>query len=119
MSTLQPKDKVLCAVYGVLAVVALVATWWNNIAFVLSDDNGGLAGFILGGYANHAAASLTNDVILVAVVALVFIFVEGMRLGIRRLWIYPILSVFVAISVAVPVFLIVRQVRLARFDKLA
>ncbi|MCV7370469.1 hypothetical protein CRI77_20745 [Mycolicibacterium duvalii] len=107
-------DKILCAVYGVTALVALVATWWHNVAFILSGQGRSITDFIAAAYANHAAASLTNDVVLVAVAAAVFMVVEARRLGIAHVWAYLVMSVFIAISVAFPVFLIVRQVVLAR-----
>jgi Protein of unknown function DUF2834 len=51
----------LCGIYGVHAAIALVATWWNNIAFLCAENNGGVVGFIHAGYANYASKSLTND----------------------------------------------------------
>ena len=39
--------------------------------------------------------------------------VEGRRLGMRFLWVYVLLTFAVAISVALPVFLIARQVCMA------
>ncbi|MFC7450653.1 hypothetical protein [Rhodococcus daqingensis] len=29
----DPAHRNLCVVYGVIAFVALIATWWNNIAY--------------------------------------------------------------------------------------
>ncbi|MGE2734483.1 DUF2834 domain-containing protein [Mycolicibacterium vaccae] len=107
-------DKVLCAVYGLIALGALVATWWHNVAFVVSGQGRSLTDFVSAAYANHAAASLTNDVVLVAIAIVVFMVVEARRLGIARVWLYLVMGVFVAISVAFPVFLIVRQITLAR-----
>src|SRR5271154_4001101 len=113
MTALSPKDKLLCGIYGALAAIALVATWWNNIAFFRLGNSHGLIGFIQAGYANYAAASLANDVLLTARAAFVFIVVEGRRVGIPHVWIYPLLSIFVAISVALPLYLIARQIKLA------
>jgi hypothetical protein len=62
-------------------------------------------------YAALAMAAL--DVTFVAVTALVFMLAEGWRLGMRRLWVYVLLTFAVAISVALPVFLLMRQLRLA------
>lgn len=106
-------DRTLCAVYGAIAVVALVATWWHNVGFIVSGQGESLVDFIHAGYANHAAASLTNDLLLVGAAVFVFMAVEGRRLGIRRMWLYFVISFGVAVSVGFPIFLIVRQVALA------
>lgn len=105
--------RVLVPLYGVIAVVALVATWSQNIAFFAGRDNGGLIGFLGDAWGNHAAASLGYDVVLVGVAAFVFMVAEGRRLGIRHVWVFIVLSLVVAVSVAFPVFLIVRERRLA------
>lgn len=107
-------DKILCAVYGSTALVALVATWWHNVAFIVSGQGRSITDFVSAAYANHAAASLTNDVVLVAVAALVFMVVEAHRLAIAHVWVYLVMSLLLAISVALPVFLIVRQIVLVR-----
>jgi integral membrane sensor domain MASE1 len=108
------RDRTLIGIYGVIAAVAFVATWWNNIAFFVSGTGSSLLDFAHAGYANYAAASLTNDVILVAVAAFVFMVVEARRLEMPRVWVYLVLSVVVAVSVALPLYLIVRQYALAR-----
>jgi hypothetical protein len=104
--------KALCALYGALAVVALFATWSNNIAFFMQPDNGGLWGFIRGGYANPAAASLSNDLFLLGAACAVFMFTEAKRLGIRYVWVYVILSFVIAVSVMFPLFMLARQLKL-------
>ena len=107
-------DKALCALYAAVAAVALVATWWHNVAFVVSGQGESLLDFIRAAYTNHAAMSLTNDLLLVGAAVLVFMVVEARRLGIARIWLYLVISMLVAISVGFPIFLIVRQVALAR-----
>lgn len=112
-SSLDPRDKTLCAVYAIIAAGALIATWSQNIRFFAQDDNGGLGGFLRDAWANPAAASLSNDVLFVALAAAVFMVVESRRLGIRHVWIFLAGSLLVAISVAFPLFLLVRQRALA------
>jgi len=100
-------------VYGAIAAGALVATWSQNIRFVLQDDNGGIWGFLKAGYANPAAASLANDLVFVCVAAFVLFWVEGRRLGLPNLWLYFLLTPTVALSVALPPFLLARERKLA------
>lgn len=52
------------------------------------------------------------DVIISAVVVLLFVVVEGRRLGVRHLW-APFIAMFrVGVSLALPLFLFLRQFRL-------
>ena len=107
-------EKILCAVYGVIAVSALVVTQVNNIAFFLQPQNGGIVGWISALYANPAVASFTNDIMFYVVAGYIFMVVEARRLGIRHVWLYLLLSSIVAVSVMFPIFLIVRQIKIAQ-----
>ena len=107
-------DKLLCLIYAVIAVAALVATWTNNIAFFQLPNNGGAAGYLAGLYANPAAAAFTNDILFYALAGGLFMVLEARRLGIRYVWVYLVLSGLIAISVMFPLFLIARQAALAR-----
>lgn len=107
-------DKLLCGLYAATSLIALYATWSNNLAFFALPDNGGLIGFIKAGYVNPAAASLSNDLFLFGFAATVFMLVEARQLGIRFVWAYIALSLTVAISVFFPLFLIARQMKMAQ-----
>ncbi len=107
-------EKILCIVYAVIAVVALVTTQVNNVVFFLQPQNGGVAGWISALYANPAVASFTNDIILYVVAGFIFMVIEARRLGIRHVWVYLLLSGLIAVSVMFPLFLIARQYELAR-----
>lgn len=99
--------------YGVTAVAALIATWSNNIMFMMKNPDAGLTGFIAGSVANHAAASLTLDLVLLGVAVVIWMIVEAKRLKIRWIGAYIFFSLVIAISVAVPIFMIVRERKLA------
>ena len=111
---MRPAGRLLIWVYGAIAFGALIATWSQNIRFFLRADNGGVLGFLQDCYVNPAAASITNDILFVWLAAIVLMVVESRRLGIRHVWVYALVSLLVALSVAVPLFLIARQLRLAR-----
>lgn len=66
-----------------IALIAVVATWWHNIAYMSSG--GTLADVVTSAYANHVAASLTNDLMLLTIAVLVLMVVEARRLGIKHL----------------------------------
>ena len=107
-------DKLICATYAVIALVALPATWINNLAFMAQPDSGGVVGFLRATHANAAAASFANDLLLLTVAACIFMALEARRLGVRHVWIYIVLAFLVAISVTFPLFLIARQIKVAK-----
>ncbi len=77
------QEKLLCAAYALTALIALPATWVNNIFFMTQVSNNSLVDFVYAAYSNAAAASLSNALILVAAAACLFMIFEGRRLGIR------------------------------------
>jgi len=63
-------------------------------------------------FANRISAFFGMDVLVSAVVVLIFIETEGRRLGRRLLWL-PIVAVFlVGVSLGLPLFLYLRQFKL-------
>lgn len=98
-AALPTTTKVLCAAYGAIAVVALIATWSQNLAYL---DRG--AGFFLAFWedtkVNAAARSITADIMLFGLAAIIFMVYEARKHGIRFVWVYVIASFFIAISVA-------------------
>ena len=106
------RTRILCWTYGLIALGALVATWYQNITFFREDDNGGVGGFIDGMYANAASSSIGNDLVFIGLAALVFMIVEARRLGIRHVWVYVVLSFVIAVSVTFPLFLLARELKL-------
>lgn len=107
-------EKILCAVYAIIAVIALVATWSNNIGFMLQPGNQSLLSWYRALYANQAAASFVNDLFMLTSAGCIFMVVEARRLNIRFVWIYILLSGPIAISVMFPLFLIARQITMAQ-----
>lgn len=112
MAMLTRNDKILCGTYAVIALVAFVATWWNNIGFFTTESTS-LIDFVRSGYVNYGASSLTNDLLLMGLAAFVFMIVEARRIGVPKVWIYLVLSGVIAVSVAFPLYLIRRQLVLA------
>jgi hypothetical protein len=104
------KDKLICATYALVAITALPATWINNLAF-MQQPNNTFTDFFVAAYANAAAASLANDLFLLAIAASMFMVIEGKRVGVRYVWLYLVLSGILAISVTFPLFLLARQLK--------
>jgi Terpene cyclase DEP1 len=109
------KDKLICATYASIALLALPATWINNIAF-MQQPNNSFMDFINAAYVNAAAASLSNDLLFIAVAASIFMAIEGKRVGVRFVWLYLVLSGVIAISVTFPLFLLARQIKIAQLS---
>lgn len=95
--------------YLVLAVIGLVGTAWFNVSGTIA----GQGNFLALWFANAAVTSLSIDLLVVATAASVFMLVEGRRLGIRRPWLYVVASFVTAIAFTFPLFLAIRERRLA------
>ncbi|MBX3027743.1 DUF2834 domain-containing protein [bacterium] len=112
--------QLLCLAYAALALLALAATWSQNVHYVPAD-RGPLAGFAVAmarfwpdTLATPASVSITVDIAILTLAASVFLVREARRLEMRLPWLYVILGLLVAISVTFPLFLIAREWRLAR-----
>lgn len=105
--------KALCIAYGLMAVLALVGTWGNNIAYLhVGVLQVGLT-FMQDTLANPASRSMTVDIFFLSMAVFVWMVLEARRLGMRGVWLYSLFGVLVAISVTVPIFLINRERTLA------
>jgi apolipoprotein N-acyltransferase len=103
----------LSIAYLVLAVVGLVGTFvlnaWSVVA--MRDYLGDLFG------SGPAVGSIGVDLLVVAIAGCVFIVAEARRLGMRRAWLYIVLSGVTAFAFTFPLFLAMRQRRLAQAAK--
>jgi len=97
-----------------LGVIGLIGTWAQGFHYL---GHGLVAGNVLfwqETVATPASTFLVVDILVLAAGAFVLMFAEGRRsgLGAGWLWTYFLLSLFVAVSFAVPVFLAHRQRRI-------
>ena len=95
-------------IYLALSIVGLIGTWvFNGLAIVQMRD-------FIGDWVNSgpAVSSLTVDLLVAAVAGSVFIILESRRLGIRRGWLFVVLSAVTAFACMFPLFLAVRERRL-------
>lgn len=107
--------RLLSRIYLAIAGLALVATWRQNIGFIVERDGGlsaGLVDFWPALLANRATTSITVDIFLFGLAAVVWMVVEARRREIRLVWVYVLLSFAIAISVTFPLFLAARERRL-------
>lgn len=99
----------LAFIYLALGIVGLIGTWtWNLQAIMQASDF--IGDWTMSG---PAVSSLTTDLLVVAVAGSVFIIVEARRLGIRAGWLYVVAGLVTAFAFTFPLFLAVRERRLA------
>jgi Mn2+/Fe2+ NRAMP family transporter len=114
-ASLPTSSKVLCGVYALIAVAALIATWSQNLAYT---DRGAefLGAFWNDTKVNPAARSITVDIALFVLAAAILMVAQARKHGVRFVWAYIIGGFLIAISVTFPLFLIAREMRIAKTD---
>lgn len=103
-------------IYLAIAALALMATWRQNIGFMLEpgrDLRSGLVDFWPALLVNRATTSITVDIFLFGLAAVLWMVLEARRHQIRFVWAYVLLAFAIAISVTFPLFLAARERRLA------
>lgn len=99
----------LALVWLALAVIGLVGTWYFNIGSIVAGRDF-IADWVGSG---PAVSSLTVDLLVAAVAGGILIVVEARRIGMRFGWVFIVLSGAVAFAFAFPLFLALRERRLA------
>ncbi|MFN8473240.1 MAG: DUF2834 domain-containing protein [Anaerolineae bacterium] len=98
-------------VYLLLAVVSAIVPYALFVPWLLANGLN-IPLFVQNLSANNIAAFFAVDVIISALVLFVFIFAEGRRLGITRLWAPVVGTLLVGVSFSLPLFLYMRQAHL-------
>ena len=96
-------------VYGLTALIGLCVTWYFNLQAMQADPDFSLLSFVTDNYVNPSSASIMNDIAVVCAVFLFWSFFEAKRLNMRFWWTYIPLTFLVALAVAFPVFLLMRE----------
>jgi len=105
----RPRWTPLAVVYLVLAILGLVATWTFNV-LAITNDSTWFGEWFTNGFATQ---SLQVDLLVVAVAVGAFLVVEGRRIGMRWAWLFLPLAAVTAAAFAIPLFLALRERRLA------
>lgn len=99
----------LAITYLVLAIVGLVGTFALNVWSVVLMRN-----YLLDLVASGpAVGSIGVDIMVAAIAGSILIIVEGRRLGMRRPWLYVVVSLVTAFAFVFPLFLAMRERTLA------
>ena len=95
----------------VLSIAGLITAWvFNGIAVMNGEDYGAA-------WTGSAVDMvLTTDLSIVAIASVIFMITEARRLGMKRVWLYILLSGFTAMAFTFPLFLAMRERALARVE---
>jgi hypothetical protein len=97
--------------YAILAILGAVLPLWHLVPFV--QENGlDIALMFKQLFSAPVSAFFGTDVIVASVVLWVLIAIEGRRAGVPRLWLPVLASIAVGVSLALPLFLFMRESRL-------
>jgi len=106
----------LCTLYALAGLVALVGTWGNNLQYSHLGMMEMNVRFWQETLANPASRSITVDILFVGLAAIIWMFLEARRLSMRGVWFWVLFGLFVAMGAAFPWFLVHRERVLAIRD---
>ncbi|MBD2566484.1 DUF2834 domain-containing protein [Anabaena lutea] len=98
----------LTPIYISLAILGLVFPYSQFIPFIL-EHGFDIKLFFEQLFANKISGFFGMDVIVSSLVFWVFVFSEGTRLKMQKLWIYIACNLTVGVSFGLPLFLLMRQ----------
>lgn len=110
-SSVPTSRKVLCVVYGAIAVVALIATWSQAAAYVHSPTDF-FVNFWRDTQVTAASRDIAADALMLALSVVILMVIEARKHNVRFVWLYVVGSFFIAVSVMFPLFLIARELRM-------
>jgi hypothetical protein len=98
----------------VFCLLGLVLPYSQFIPWIIEQHAFNIPVFMHDLFANRISAFFALDVIVSAIVLLWFIQSEGRQLRMRLLWLPMLGTVFVGVSLGLPLFLYLRQLELDR-----
>jgi hypothetical protein len=98
-------------VYLILCIAGTVLPYSQFIPF-LREHGLDLNQFFQQLFATRISALFGFDVIVSSIVLWCFVFIEGGRLRMRNLWVYIVANLLAGVSLALPLFLFARQLRI-------
>src|SRR5512142_1506006 len=109
-SFIPTSRKVLCAVYGAIAVAGLIATW-IHIGPYLHSPADFFVTFWGDAKVNSASRVVTVEALMLSASVAILTITEGRKYHVRWVWLYVVGSL-IAVSMAFPLFLIARELRM-------
>ena len=92
----------------ILSIIGLITAWvFNGIASVTGQD------YLDAWFGSAVDWVLSMDILIVAVAGSAFMIFEARKLGMKRVWLYIVLSGVTAFAFTFPLFLAMRERKLA------
>ena len=92
----------------ILSIVGLITAWvFNGIASVTGQN------YLDAWFGSAVDWGLSLDILIVAIAGSVFMIYEARKLGMKRVWLYIVLSGVTAFAFTFPLFLAMREKKLA------
>jgi len=98
-------------IYVVLCLIGALLPYWQFVPWVF-EHGMNLSLFVRELFVNRISAFFGMDVLVSAVVLVVFMRIESARLSIRRRWLPVLALLLVGVSLALPLFLYMREASL-------
>ena len=102
-------------IYLALCFVGALLPYWQFVPWVMQHGLN-LPLFVRELFANRISALFGMDVLVSAVVLIVFMRVESARLNIRRRWLPVLALLTVGVSLGLPIFLYMREFSLKQLE---
>lgn len=96
----------------VVSLVGLITAWiFNGIASVTGQN------YLDAWFGSAVDWVLSLDILIVAIAGSAFMIFEARKLGMKRVWLYIVLSGITAFAFTFPLFLAMRERTLAKLEK--
>lgn len=110
--TKTPNHTARSVFYLVVSIVGLITAWvFNGIAVVQGE---GFSDYMAAWFTTPLDWVLSLDILIVAVAGSAFMITEARKLGMKRVWLYIALSGVTAFAFTFPLFLAMRERKLAQ-----
>ena len=105
----------LASFYLLASIAGLFVPWYFNAQQLMHGDLPfTLANYLGAGMANNFTSSITTDFFIATIPVLVWMMVEGRKLQMKNLWFYFVFTFVIAFAFTCPMFLFMREVKLAK-----
>ena len=97
--------------FVILSIIGLITAWiFNGVASMTCQD------YLNAWFGSAVAWVLSVDLLIVAIAGSALMIFEAQRLGMKRVWLYIVLSGITAFAFTFPLFLAMRERKLAELE---
>jgi len=101
--------------YLLFAIAGAIVPWYFNITQAVNGPEPfTLGNYFAAGFANPFVSSISADFFIGTTPVLVWMIVEGRRLKMKHLWFYVVFTFAIAFAFTCPLFLFMRERKLAQ-----